>query len=567
MKMKHFMVILIVLAATAAISTPSRADLTRDQRISDARALIALFEHRYAPAQWKSEYMGIELGDVVARLLGEAYRQDSNDLDFYAAMARVSGSLKDTHSWFIIPSLYSAYLGFSCDYVEGRYVISYVNRSLLPESQFPFYRGDEILSIDGVPTQEIIEELSQYDGEANDLTEKRFLAGNLTYRPQRTYAHVPTGPATVEIYSQDRGEAGTAAVKWITYGKPLAETKDADSYETPAGAMPSSSDEEMIGSSIKDARTDLEHLRWSAISATIAQEAMIGGMQPFYPLWDSFEIRNEYPLLTGTFKVDGHRIGFIRIPTWNPPSSTPWFELLDDEIPYFEKKTDALVIDETDNGGGSICLANEVSRYLIDSQIKKLLFQIRANRARSVMYDEGAEWCDAQKEKPEWCGTVKAIAEELRKALAEGRALTRPLDTCRGDGFIRPMMTKGGRKLVYTKPVMILVNEFSISAADMFPAPLQDSGRAVIFGERTCGAGGSVTTLENIGYSDFQISQTQSLAVRAKEITSVTGVKTPYLENVGVIPDVQYSITYDDFMDGYKGYKAAVEDAIRGLVK
>ena len=44
----------------------------------------------------------------------------------------------------------------------------------------------------------------------------------------------------------------------------------------------------------------------------------------------------------------------------------------------------------------------------------------------------------------------------------------------------------------YDKPLLVLTDEFSTSAGDVFPALLQDAGRGKLFGYRTAGAGGSV---------------------------------------------------------------------------
>lgn len=558
--MKNRRVTTLLFAFILLIASEAGADLTRDQRISDARTMISLFENNYAPVLWKAEYLGIDLEDLTSALMGEAYRQDIGDEDFYAAMARVSGGVKDTHNWLIIPSTYSAYLGFSCDYIEGRYLIRYVNRETLPADKFPFYKGDELVSIDGQSAEEIIADLAQYSSEGSELAERRFLAGNLTYRDQRRFPYIPTGEATVEIFSQQQNRTDAVTIEWQPYGSPLA--------ETPVSGINKNAEDMTPNDDTEDALADLERLRWSAIDGVKALEAGIGSMQPFYPLWDSFDKRRDYPLLSGTFNVDKHKIGFIRIPTWHPPESNSWFAELGEEIPYFEKKTDALVIDQTNNGGGNLCLANAISGFFVSKPISALLFHIRANRERVQNYEGYAEWCEEKYGKDfKDCKIIRNIADEVRRALAEGSVLTKPVAICGDDGLIHPMTDKKGRRYVYTKPMLILVNEWSISAADMFPAPLQDAGRAVIFGERTCGAGGSVNTSSPIGYSDFRISQTETLAVRPKETVSLKGVPTKYLENVGVAPDIQYSITTDDFMEGYEGYRRAVEDALRSIIK
>jgi len=62
-----------------------------------------------------------------------------------------------------------------------------------------------------------------------------------------------------------------------------------------------------------------------------------------------------------------------------------------------------------------------------------------------------------------------------------------PLD---GTSLERPPATDAsGAILAYTKPLIVLVDEFSVSGADQFPSVIQDAGRGPIVGIRTMGAG------------------------------------------------------------------------------
>jgi hypothetical protein len=128
-----------------------------------------------------------------------------------------------------------------------------------------------------------------------------------------------------------------------------------------------------------------------------------------------------------------------------------------------------------------------------------------------------------------------------------------------------PMMTRepmnklGGtippsQKARFTRPILVLINELSISCGDFFPAILQDNKRAVLFGVRTSGAGGYVQEQEfhnSLGISKIRI--TSSIAVRANGRP---------IENLGVSPDIRYKITADDIRNGYGGYAAAVNKAM-----
>jgi hypothetical protein len=39
------------------------------------------------------------------------------------------------------------------------------------------------------------------------------------------------------------------------------------------------------------------------------------------------------------------------------------------------------------------------------------------------------------------------------------------------------------------------------------------------------------------------------------------------IENLGVIPDILYSLTADDLQHSYRGYKKAVQNAVEGMLK
>jgi hypothetical protein len=562
--------IAIVLFSTAfVISRPAASDLTRDERVSDAQTMIATFDSRYAPADWKKDFLDVSLSDLTANLMGEVYRQDMTDEDFYAAMERFSGSLRDTHNWFIIPSSYGARLPLSCDYVEGKVIISRVDGGQMTVDGFTFKRGDELVSIDGVAAKAAIDDLAQYDREGTEAPQNRFLAGSLTYRSQDVLPYIPTGSAVVEIRSRESGQVGKVTLQWQTFGNPMAKGpgKNAPAAKASVSVRTASSSSDGIDPEL-GTFSGLEHLRWSAINEAVAsRDARFGDFMPFFPLWDSFEKISDNPLLIGTFKVDGRRIGFIRIPTWHPYNQGSWIDLLANVVPLLESETDALVIDETDNGGGSICLVNFITGFFTPNPIKELLFQIKANKDWLLEFEYYLDYCEGQKgaNKAD-CAIIKNIVDELRRAIAAGDRLTAPFSICGDDGNIHPVVDSTGKRYVYTKPILVLINEFSISAADMFPAPLQDSGRAKLFGANTCGAGGSVRTTEKLGYSEFQVSQTESLAVRSKPTTAPDGTSTVYIENVGVAPDIPYEITIDDFLGGYQGYRNAVDDAVRTMV-
>ena len=88
---------------------------------------------------------------------------------------------------------------------------------------------------------------------------------------------------------------------------------------------------------------------------------------------------------------------------------------------------------------------------------------------------------------------------------------------------------------------------------------LQDSGRVVIFGAKTAGAGGHVkgyTYPSRFGVNAFSL--TGSLVYR---------LDGRPIENMGVMPDVPYEMTMRDIRDNYADYINAVNKTVGSLLK
>ncbi len=90
----------------------------------------------------------------------------------------------------------------------------------------------------------------------------------------------------------------------------------------------------------------------------------------------------------------------------------------------------------------------------------------------------------------------------------------------------------------YSKPMIVLTDEFSASGADMFPAIIQDNGRAPLVGMHTMGAGGSVVGMNCTSYTESICRITVSLMNRGRLIQTPEYPAAPYIENIGVRPDI-----------------------------
>jgi carboxyl-terminal processing protease len=102
---------------------------------------------------------------------------------------------------------------------------------------------------------------------------------------------------------------------------------------------------------------------------------------------------------------------------------------------------------------------------------------------------------------------------------------------------IEPTM-KGSKDKAYLKPLVILTNENSASASEIFAATLQDLGRATVIGQRTCGC-----LLGYLGYADLPGGG--QLAYSEIGFVSPKGKR---IEGEGVKPDIDISPTREDIL-------------------
>ena len=115
---------------------------------------------------------------------------------------------------------------------------------------------------------------------------------------------------------------------------------------------------------------------------------------------------------------------------------------------------------------------------------------------------------------------------------------------------------------------MVLVYEFSASGADAFPAILQDNHRGPLFGMRTMGAGGTVTSFTGTAYTESIIRITTSLMNRANPVVTAEFPPAPDVENIGVRPDiVEDYMTRANLIGGGAPYVQAFTSAIVNLVQ
>jgi C-terminal processing protease CtpA/Prc len=90
----------------------------------------------------------------------------------------------------------------------------------------------------------------------------------------------------------------------------------------------------------------------------------------------------------------------------------------------------------------------------------------------------------------------------------------------------------------YTKPVVVLTNESSASASEIFSIAMKDTKRATIIGQRTCGC-----LLGYFGLAD--VPGGGQMAYSEIGFISSNGFR---IEGDGVTPDIEVKLTREDYL-------------------
>ena len=247
---------------------------------------------------------------------------------------------------------------------------------------------------------------------------------------------------------------------------------------------------------------------------------------------------------------DGGTVGYLRIPHYSFGAET--LRPLGRIISRMEDETDALLLDQVDNFGGSLLKMYALLPYLSPTTLRTLpkhalrVDEQDIERARRILRFAG-ESSGGHGRGPS--PYAVRFSQDMLAQVEAGRGFkggtepyTEPLDFA-GVEEIEPGTP------AYSKHLVVLCNELTFSAAEFLAATLQDAGRATIFGRRTAGAGGCAKKIVPPGAEAFGIDHITlrwTLGVRASG---------EYLEKNGVSPDVEYVPTVQDLQSGFGSYR------------
>ena len=557
---------LALLLVSAGVTS---AQLTMDQKIIDFQQTVGLYVKNYGPYEWKQRLYGVDLLDTGKWL--DRIRATKDDLEYYQVMSEWVAQLNDAHDRFTLPSNFQGLLNFFVDIYDGKLLVDSINRTRLPASQYPFVIGYELVSIDGQDATAILNRMVGYSVAANERSTRRLAAELITFRPQQVIPDAPNVPEiSVVVFRRFDGNTETYRIPWTKTGVPLTSVGKFPAFR-PARTQPARIDNDKLQTD----ENQPDYLRPIARlqNLRIPDRAVLnwGGLQPIFigAMPPGFTQRlgrlpTEF-FFSGTFEAGGYRIGFIRIPNFGPLNQIEALQQFAREIAFFNENTDGLIIDEMRNPGGFVNYTNTLLSYLIWYPWTSLGLSVRATSSWVQAFSLTYESAKAQGAPEQIVNALAAAKQELVEANAANRGLSDPVSVDAPFTLERqPARSQNGALLAYTKPLMVLIDEFSASGGDAFAAMIQDNGRGILFGRRTMGAGGNVTAWIAGTYSDGVSSLTESLLVRKYERAEAGGYPvSPYIENVGVHPDIEADImTFENLIQRGRPFVSAFTAAM-----
>ncbi len=558
--------IILICCALLAQNVFANGNLSREAMKREIEFIAGEFETTYAPVEWKKTHLNWDLQTELQKSLAKIDDKavDVGPKEFQRIVGELLRSTQDYHVGYSFLSTETAALPFAVIEVEGKFLISYVNRDKLSKEVFPFERGDEVKLFDGRPVGDVVSELAGQIGRGIVGTDRALGAWCLTFRRGSSGLVVPKGAVELTVRAQKSKVDQKIQLAWDYH------PEDIQIGETNAVPMKATSVVEPDVSAKNFFRQfQMVNMDFADVDLADPNPFAIGAKKSFIPalgpvVWENPE--DKYFSAYIYKNTQGKLIGYIRIPIYM--ASTEQFKEFKDIMGRYQKVVDALVIDEIDNPGGSLFYIYALGSVLTDSTLYTPLHHVKLYpdfikdavslyaKIKDVNTDADAKKVlgEDQDGYPISMQSVNYIRQWVQFILEEwksGKTLTSP------NYFYAVDKINANADVKFTKPILVLVNELDFSGGDFFPTILQDNKRATIMGVRTAGAGGFIKEIRfPSAFGLERFSFTGSLAKR---------VNDQPIENLGVTPDVDYKLTVKDIQGNFEDYVKKINETVSSL--
>jgi hypothetical protein len=562
------------------ISQPLR-DSSRPEARADFEQMAAALKALYGPLIRKEARYHFDI-DVAIEQTRAALQASRSDSDTFRTLNRFIERFHDAHLSYspsvLSDSAQQVGVPLLATPVESRFLV--YARGAAVRGQVAI--GDELTRIDGRTPQELIRLFGRFQSTPNAKTEDQLAALLVT---QRSFllpaAFLPAPGTNAQLqFTRADGTTYTLSTPWVSTRPPPRlrppPARGAQQIRRPY-ALASDTFQDVIHArpdqaAVGDVGTNTPFFLTRAVVQTF-------GITPVRPTdatlravgvppCDGTTTFDCYQSFAGTYTFGGKRVLLVRIPSYEPSTapgtafdSTYIKAILKD----FQSSADVLVLDDTNNPGGSVFTVVDILSALITQPAINVGFAFHADR--KIINDLRALIDELAALGPDVAGLVARLTQDTD-------ATERAYDQKQPLGPLMPIVffdTTGDDRIFpdplvqWTKPIVVLTNELSLSGGDLFPLLIKANRLGKLFGETTAGAGGNVEEVLITSFSQGSLRLTRSIFAPMTEANQIPFGNV--VEDQGVTPDVVHPLTVADFRAGHVGYVRAFSELAAGLVR
>ncbi len=487
----------------------------------DFQQLFTAIENEYAALPLKEKRFGLSTKALRQKYAAEL-KQVTSEKAFQRLVQKIIGEFHDSHFSSRLRTQDFYTLGFTTDLIQNQVVISSVDREQLSVRDFPAQVGDVITHWNQVPVQQKLREIQAYLSKSNPQTRQRYSAMLLT---QREVMEVPAPDkerAELRIRPRKASEAGDSPPEAFEISLPWKKGLSRD---------------------FKHPYCDQELSK--------------------FPLPPNRQVvKKDRAYIFPHPTQPDVRVGYLRIPDYliKPEDFAQTLKAYAALFEVLEKDSDVLILDQTHNCGGNVEMAETLLGFFHQRPYTPVQYRFLRTP------NELAYWKKVrghlQKQRPEVANNLNHLIELLETSLKSSGNSQKLTDARLTDAKLTEQSSLFGQKTLpaygaYSHPVLLLVNEFSGSAGDVFASYMQFGKLATLMGQTTMGAGGHARP-------DLRLTHTH-ITVKMPKMLFYLPDGTA-LENRGATPDILYTETLQDVMYGYVPYQRAYLKAALDMV-
>lgn len=528
-------------------NTAAIRPLNADEKAADFDQLLQIFKTYYAPYHYKEARLGISIESLAKDLKAKAMTAQTDE-EFMGYIMQFGAALQDGHVQFAVENSASNVRRFiipiSLDVIEGKGIIGGIDKQLSDYTGLEL--GDEVISVDGVNPIDLGKVARKYKGLA---TERSNMHATIYafYRPSYMTDLVPKKPLAL---IQARKKDGSI----LSFDVPWTEEKFNAGVDTTVRSVldfsvPFAQDFNSVIADKESNRNQMGSVTPIFLSAQAQAKYGFVKVFPSEASMKKFGLKgDEKPgIYAALYRYNGKTILLMRSSTYSPAdySGEVYLKTYMALLSEYEALADVLVVDQTHNPGGSFC----ATFYEIFAKNGDVQGVEKARADRKWINDLYINWPGSvgPNGNPWDAKLSQAWGSLVESAYDKGEFLSAPF----------PLFSSGSPytvKMAYTwtKPMLVLIDELAGSCGDIFPMLVKANKRSVLFGQQTMGLGGNVEQVGQLNNSRIKVSLTRGLFFPFSPEGKTT--EADYIENNGVLPDVEYNHTVSDFRNGYVDY-------------